>query len=140
VKRLELSGFNEFEDIRRLVSAAPKLTWLDVGKRGTNSIHNRANPNIMFNVVEWATLLSQLLELTAFHGIRFFYEAAEGDPNALTLSERSRIRKNDEVAAVLSWKCPKLRRVDHWEEHSGKLIVLIRDGDKVKWEVRRCKT
>lgn len=33
VTRIELSGWNEMEDVRRLAECLPKLTWLDVGKR-----------------------------------------------------------------------------------------------------------
>ena len=90
--------------------------------------------------VEWTELLSNLSDLTTFHGIRFFYEVSTADPVATVgVSDRSRIRKNDEIASVLAWKCPKLRRLDHWEEGSGKVIVLLRDGEKVKYEVRRVK-
>lgn len=89
-------------------------------------------------------MLAQLPELTAFHGARFFYEVAEGLGQAAlssaTISDRSRIKKNDEVASVLAWKCPKLRRLDHWDENGGKVVVLLRDDDKAKWEVRRVKT
>jgi len=62
--------------------------------------------------------------------------------------DRSRIRKNDEVAGVFAWKCPKLRRLDYWEEGAGKVIVLIKDGQEravggekegVRWEVRRAR-
>ncbi len=83
-------------------------------------------------------------ELTTFHGIRFFYEVACTDSSApsapvLSLSDRSRVRKNDEVASVLAWKCPKLRRLDHWDDASGRIIVLIRDAERVRYEVRRIK-
>ena len=79
-------------------------------------------------------------ELSTFHGARFFYEVSVTDPTApLTLSDRSRVRKNDEVASRLAWKCAKLRRLDHWDEGSGKIIVLLRDGEKVRYEVRRVK-
>ena len=72
------------------------------------------------------------------------------------------MRKNDEIAGVLAWKCKKLRRLDHWDESGGKIIVLLRDHEhggthgeevvlndkerlsstatKVRWEVRRLKT
>jgi len=68
------------------------------------------------------------------------------------------MRKNDEIAGVLAWKCKKLRRLDHWDESGGKIIVLVRDHEhgeevgsidkerltstatKVRWEVRRLKT
>jgi hypothetical protein len=30
--------------------------------------------------------------------------------HTLSMMERSRMRKNDEIAGVLAWKCPKLRR------------------------------
>ena len=91
--------------------------------------------------VEWATLLSPLSELATFHGVRFFYEVSSTDPSGpITTSERSRLRKNEEIASMLAWKCPKLRRLDHWEEASMRVIVLIRDGEKVRYEVRRTKT
>ena len=89
---------------------------------------------------EWIALLSSLNELTTFHGVRLFYEVSATDPNApMTLSERSRLRKNEEIASTLVWKCAKLRRVDHWEDGSGKVVILVRDGEKAKYEVRRVK-
>ena len=86
-------------------------------------------------------MLTQLPDLVAFHGVRFFYEVSEGCQGnpSISLSDRSRVRKNDEVASVLTWKCPKLRRVDHWDENSAKIIVLLKEGDKIRWEVRRVK-
>ena len=91
--------------------------------------------------MEWATLLSPLSELATFHGVRFFYEVNSTGPSGpITTSERSRLRKNEEIASMLAWKCPKLRRLDHWEEASMKVVVLIRDGEKVRYEVRRTKT
>ncbi|KAJ7277458.1 hypothetical protein C8J57DRAFT_1309327, partial [Mycena rebaudengoi] len=83
------------------------------------------------NAAEWVQLLAGLPELATFYGVRFFYEV--------------RVRKNDEVAGVLAWKCVKLKRVDHWEEGGGKVVVLVRDGErergaeKVRWEIRRVK-
>ena len=41
---------------------------------------------------------------------------------SMYMIERSRLQKNDEIADVIAWECPKLR-VDHWEEKTGKLIV-----------------
>ena len=80
-------------------------------------------------------------ELTTLHGIRFFYEVACTDSSAaaLSLSDRSRTRKNDEVASVLAWKCSKLRRLDHWDDTPGRIIVLVRDAERVRYEVRRTK-
>ena len=43
------------------------------------------------------------------------------------MMKHSRIRKNDEVAGALAWKCPKLRRVDYWEEGVEKVVVLLRE-------------
>lgn len=34
VRRLELAGWNEMEDVRRLAECVPRLVWLDIGKRG----------------------------------------------------------------------------------------------------------
>ncbi|KAJ7180580.1 hypothetical protein C8R46DRAFT_1069873 [Mycena filopes] len=142
VRRIELAGWSEMEDIRRLAEVAPSLVWLDIGKKGAS----RGPP--VSNAAEWALLLAGLPELTTFHGVRFFYEVAatsSGTSANLTMADRSRVRKNDEVAGVLAWKCTKLRRVDHWEEGGGKVVVLVRDGEreraaeKVRWEVRRVK-
>jgi len=156
VRRIELSGWNEMDDIRRLIECAPGLTWLDVGKKGAHAPQpgkDKANV-VVTNTVEWATLLAELPELAAFHGVRFFFEVSgqAALPGVLptsthiSMADRSRIRKNDEVAAVLAWKCAKLRRVDHWEEGAGKVIVLVKDSperanekEKVRWEVRRVK-
>ena len=147
IKRLDLAAYTELEDIRRLAECVPKLAWLDVGKKANSNV----NMNVtVSNVVDWAELLTQLPELTTFHGVRFFYEvtdaaaiaAATNSSSAssnMSLSDRSRVRKNDEVASVLAWKCPKLRRLDHWDENSGKVIVLLKDGEKVRWETRRVK-
>ncbi|RDB18635.1 hypothetical protein Hypma_014654 [Hypsizygus marmoreus] len=154
VRRIELSGWNEMEDIRRLIDSSPGLTWLDIGKKGGAAAQPKASAAVT-NTVEWATLLSDLPDLAAFHGVRFFYEvspqAAQPSVTAtsthISMTDRSRIRKNDEVAAVLAWKCSKLRRLDHWEEGVGKVIVLAKDSpdrpnekEKVRWEVRRVKS
>jgi hypothetical protein len=34
VSRIELAGWNEMEDLRKLLECVPKLSWLDVGNRG----------------------------------------------------------------------------------------------------------
>jgi hypothetical protein len=36
VSRVELAGWNEMEDLRRLLECVPKLSWLDVGNRGSS--------------------------------------------------------------------------------------------------------
>lgn len=43
VSRVELAGWNEMEDLRRLLECIPKLSWLDVGNRGSSGpILNKA--------------------------------------------------------------------------------------------------
>ena len=79
--------------------------------------------------------MSGLPELTELHGVQFFYEFTEGIGSH---SDRSRIKKNDEVASMLAWKCPKLKKVDY-VENSGKVVVLGKEGDRLKWEVKRSK-
>jgi hypothetical protein len=81
-------------------------------------------------------VLSLLPELVTLHGVRFFYDVPS-DP--FNVSERSRVKKNDGTASILAWRCPKLRRLDHWDETSGRVIVLIREDDKVRYEVRKIK-
>ena len=159
LKRIELSGWSEMDDIRRLVECVPGLTWLDIGKKTANGgplVKDKFAP--VNNPVEWTILLSALPELTTFHGIRFFYFVADGimarkmDEVSVSASDRSRIRKNDEIASLLAWRCPKLRSVDYWDDTAGRVIVLVRssgacingnatpDEKKVGWEVRRVKT
>ncbi|KAG9308872.1 hypothetical protein JVU11DRAFT_11331 [Chiua virens] len=99
---------------------------------------------IATNVAEWAMVLAPLKELTTFVGVKFFYEVstltlASSSSTSLSPSELSRVRKNDKVAGVLGNKCPKLRRLDHWEDAGGKVIVLSKDGNEVRWEVKRVK-
>ncbi|KAL1941806.1 hypothetical protein VTO73DRAFT_6806 [Trametes versicolor] len=147
VRRLELAGWNDMEDVKRLAECVPRLTWLDLGKKEGAANGAAAGPaskvaqpaNVSSHFTEWANVLANFSELTTFHGVRFFYEVATSDGAVLSLSDRSRVRKNDEVAAVLAWKCPKLRRVDHWEDGAGKVLVLVRDAEKVRYEVRRIK-
>lgn len=130
VKRLELKGWHEIEDIRRVAEATPRLVWLDTGKKLTGA------PGIINNTVEWANTLSGLPELTTFHGVKFFHEAPQ---TATDHADRSKIRRNEEVSSLLAWKCTKLRRLDHWEDNSSKVIILLREKDGVKWDVRRVK-
>jgi hypothetical protein len=158
LKRIELAGWSEMEDIRRLVECVPGLTWLEVGKKclgtnviGSSNLKDKTAPAI--NIVEWALLLSALPELTTFHGVRFFYfvpDAVLSHRLEASASDRSRIKKNDEIASLLVWKCPKLRCIDYWDDTPGRVIVLLRnlgegvgngngDDKKVGWEVRRVK-
>jgi len=160
VRRVELVGWTgDMEEVKRLVECVPGLTWLDLGRRagGTGSGaamdvrgdaqgFSRMRADAHANITEWSALLSALPHLTTFHGLSLFYAVASSssfalsDPlNPLSTSERSRLRKNEEIASVLGWKCPRLRRVDHWEEGVGKVVVLLREGEKVRWEVRRVK-
>ncbi|KAK1224019.1 hypothetical protein PQX77_013080 [Marasmius sp. AFHP31] len=143
VKRIELVGWNEMEDIKRLVDSAPKLVWLDVGKRknpGACSVTSTcvSASSTTAHALDWANLLCGLPELTTFHGVKFFYEAST---TSTSPADRSKVRKNDENASVLAWKCPKLRRLDYWDDSPGvgKVVVLVKEGRDVKWEVRRVK-
>jgi hypothetical protein len=158
------------EDIRRLLPSIPNVQHLSLGKRVGNMGRRTSDKTIgeTSNTIEWIDLLSTLPDLSTLHGVKFFYEVPtatefrSSDLSVATKSpfvvpqltqmstmERSRMRKNDEVAGVLAWKCSKLRWVDHWEEGSGKIIHLVRDHcgsvgdagkDKVRWEVKRLKS
>jgi hypothetical protein len=195
VKRIELEGWGDLDDIKMLALCVPKLTWLDIGRRlrpANGSSVTNANTGIggggrgqaqapVMNIVEWTEVLSGFEELTTFHGVKFFYEISPSAlPNILStndaststnlpptphphvnnphltisMTDRSRIKKNDEIAGVLAWKCPKLRKVDHWDSagtSGGRVIVLFRDSDfgpeggeaslnKVRWDVRRVRS
>ncbi|KAF8958861.1 hypothetical protein BDZ97DRAFT_1906380 [Flammula alnicola] len=197
IRRIELVGWHDMEDVKKLTSCVPNVQHLDVGRRMGAAAHRNAGAEKgvvgpATNIIEWTELLATLPELVTMHGVKFFYEVSSapmggsivvssnsaasswsGAPNGhsggagardsspmtniasfsknqshMSMMERSRMRKNDEIAGVLAWKCPKLRRVDHWEEGSPKVIVLLKEHadeagkereSKVRWEVRRMK-
>lgn len=162
VKRIEMIGWSDMEDVRKLAECIPKVAWLDVGKklgagqssstRDTVPASSKAMNTSNTNVPEWANILAVLPDLTTFHGIKFFYEvsaltlaniASSSTPSSsanLPASELSRVRKNENIANVLASKCSKLRRVDCWDDAGGKAVVLVRDGGNVRLEVRRVKS
>ena len=218
IRRIEMVGWHDMEDVKKLTACIPNVQHLDLGRRlggTTGNSRHVSNPEKgvaaapVTNMVEWAELLATLPDLMSIHGVKFFYEVSsiasttstaspasnnittysngqtpssilgsnfdrdtipifqpfhaskQGHPQSqmlLSKMERSRMRKNDEIAGVLAWKCKKLRRLDHWDESGdGKIIVLLRDHEhggeevglddkerltstKVRWEVRRLKT
>lgn len=155
------------EDVKRLVDCIPKLTWLDIGKKiGPGGVYPRevtplglnvtkaVTGSISTNVAEWADILSVLPDLNTFHGIKFFYKVsplalsalasssthAHSSSSHLPASELSRVRKNESVASMLASKCPKLRRVDCWDDAGGgKAVMIAREGGDMRLEVRRVK-
>jgi hypothetical protein len=142
VSRVELAGWNEMEDLRKLLECVPKLSWLDVGNRGPYGPNLNKATNV-YNANEWATMLSLVPEITTFYGVKLFQQVPilpvnEKEP-ILGVSDRSKVKKNEETASLLAWKCPKLRRLEHWEDGGSKVIVLLRDDGKVKYQVRRIK-
>ncbi|KAF8806488.1 hypothetical protein BYT27DRAFT_7191043 [Phlegmacium glaucopus] len=223
IRRIEMVGWHDMDDIKKLIACIPNVQYLDVGKRLGGAAATQRHVSSpekgvaapATNMAEWAELLATLPDLTSMHGVKFFYEVSsvtsttntpsntnnntaysngqapistpglniirdaspvsqsahtskQGHTHtqmSLSMMERSRMRKNDEIAGVLAWKCKKLRRLDHWDESSGKVIVLLRDHEhghvgggmhgedvgigkekltsttaKVRWEVRRLKT
>ncbi|KAF5309721.1 hypothetical protein D9611_014933 [Ephemerocybe angulata] len=183
MSRVELGGWHDMDDIRKLASALPGLTYLDVGRR-LGSLGAREASQVVTNLEEWLDVLEKLGELRALHGVKMFYEissinlpanahstsisTSNSTPSAMistanslggvdltvaakiqsqmSLMDRSRIKKNDWTASMLVWRCPKLRRVDHWEDGTSKVVMLTRvpagngDDSKVRWEVRRVKS
>jgi hypothetical protein len=63
VKRIELAGWREMEDIKRLVDCVPHLTWLDVGKKivasGTAINSGKVAPLVHTNVVSLLYICAQ---------------------------------------------------------------------------------
>jgi hypothetical protein len=167
VKRVEMVGWSDIDDIKKLADRVPKISWLDIGKKlgvaacgtsreiipSTSNSVKTANNTINTNVVDWANALSILPDLTTFHGIKFFYEVSSlalastasstmhspACSSRLPASELSRVRKNENIASVLASKCPKLRRFDCWDDIAGKVIVFVREGGAVRLEVRKVK-
>ncbi|KAG2002208.1 hypothetical protein CC2G_004419 [Coprinopsis cinerea AmutBmut pab1-1] len=230
IKRVELGGWHDMDDLRKLAKSVPGITYLDLGKRlGVGNAQRAGAVAPVTNMEEWLEVLVDLPELRALHGVKFFYEvsalngasgpvlaagttsvspisaptssslashshsydssisttdhqhlaSSSKSPTAhsqtqltlaqMSLMDRSRMKKNDWMASMLVWRCPKLRRVDHWETSdgsgSGKIIILtrtrasangsggvpldvagvtegetmIKEGAMVKWEVRRVR-
>jgi hypothetical protein len=167
VKRVEMVGWSDIEDVKKLTESVPKLSWLDLGKKlgvgvgreimpPTSHSTKSANNTINTNVVEWANILSVLPDLTTFHGIKFFYEVSplalatlasssththsSASSSHLPASELSRARKNENIASILASKCPKLRRVDCWDDTTGRAVVFVREAGEVRLEVKRVKS
>jgi len=142
ISRVELEGWSEMEDLRKLLECVPKLSWLDVGNRGPFG-HTLNKATNVYNANEWATMLTLVPEITTFYGVKLFQQVPivpvnEKEP-ILGVSDRSKVKKNEETASLLAWKCPKLRRLEHWEDGGSKVIVLLREDGKVKYQVRRMK-
>lgn len=138
-KNLGAGAYKATQDVIPLTSSHSKAT--------TATIHT--------NVVDWGNVLSLLPDLSTFHGIKFFYEIScitlstlykstihthshSSLSSHLPASELSRVRKNENVASVLTSKCQKLRRLDCWDD-VGKAVFLVRDGGDVRIEVKRVK-
>ncbi|KZP05079.1 hypothetical protein FIBSPDRAFT_1054303 [Athelia psychrophila] len=118
VRRVELAGWNEVEDVKRLAECVPGVSWLDVGKslkagraagsatNSTSTHKTRDSGGGPVNVGEWAGVLGAMPELTTFHGVKFFYEvsalAMSYSTANLPASEMSRVRKNESIAGVLA--------------------------------------
>lgn len=171
IKRVELAGWHDMDDVKSLAKSIPGVNYLDLGKRlgvGSRDPGRFSAPSApVTNIEEWLDVLEGLTELKALHGIKFFYEVSAlnapsgptliagttslasagsstanstlaGDSSALglkpfgnsndhmSLMDRSRTKKNDWMASMLVWRCPKLRRVDHWDPSESKVIVLTR--------------
>jgi hypothetical protein len=156
VKRVEMVGWSDIEDVKKLAECFPKVSWLDLGKKygvgvggssrdipPTANSPKAVNNSVNTNVADWASVLSLLPDLTTFHGIKFFYEVsplALASSSHLPASELSRVRKNENIASMLASKCTKLRRVDCWDDAAGKAVVFVREGGEVRLEVRKVKT
>jgi len=88
-------------------------------------------------------MLALAPEIATFYGVKLFQQVPivpvnEQEP-ILGVSDRSKLKKNEETASLLAWRCPKLRRLEHWEDGGSKVIVLLREDGKVKYQVRRTK-
>ena len=86
-------------------------------------------------------MLTLVPEITTFYGVKLFQQVPivpiNGNEPILGVSDRSEVKRNDENASLLAWKCPKLRRLEHWEDGGSKVIVLLREDGKVKYQIRR---
>jgi len=120
------------DDLRKLLACVPKLTWLDVGDPRTSEYTPNKGVKAYKEDV-WATLLQLVPEIATFFGIKLFHPV----PSVIvTESDRSKKKKNQEIASRLASKCKKLRRLDHWEDGRSKVIILSREDGGEKYRVR----
>lgn len=198
IRCVELGGWHDMDDLRKLAKSIPGITYLDLGKRlGVNNAQRVGAVAPVTNLEEWLEILDDLQELRALHGVKLFYEVgalnaatgpvlpahsisttpvSSGSPwsattvtttsthttapstmhstsestvvgatkvhqptqistEKMSLMDRSRMKRNDCTASMLAWRCPKLRKVDHWDATwdgnggtatHGKVIVLTR--------------
>ena len=62
ISRIELAGWNEMEDLRKLLECVPKLSWLDVGNRDPyGPISNKAT-----NVYNAVSIIPQFFEMSEY--------------------------------------------------------------------------
>ncbi|KAF9789886.1 hypothetical protein BJ322DRAFT_1105756 [Thelephora terrestris] len=136
ISRVELAGWKEMDDLRKLLDCVPKLTWLDVGNRRTSEYTPNKAVNA-FNADDWATLLQRVPEIKTFFGVKLFSPVPTVEKcSILSVSDRSKVKKNKETASRLASRCKKLRRLDHWDDGGSKVIILSREGNE-KYQVKR---
>ncbi|KAH7100285.1 hypothetical protein BKA62DRAFT_706582 [Auriculariales sp. MPI-PUGE-AT-0066] len=116
LRRIELRGISGTKVLKALAAVAPRLNWLDVAEGRVDSI----TANIA-SAAGWVEALSLFPGLTTFHGACFFSEVAFVGGGIPVLADKQTARRNDETAALLAIKCPKLQE------------------EKVKWVVMRTR-
>jgi hypothetical protein len=72
--RVELGGWHDMDDVRKLASSLPSLTYLDFGKRLNVNTNRGRVVGLITNLEEWLEVLLTLPELRALHGVKPFYE------------------------------------------------------------------
>jgi hypothetical protein len=138
LRKLELRFFESLVFIRKIADMFTFLTWLQVPsvnyiqayKTATHhrvqTVRYHIRSSGVFEAAktkfgnmlqdEWINILRFFRNLEVFHGVSFFSDPSTEPPNG-----------NDEMAQYLVKTNPKLRRVDHWDTMSNKVVVLIRE-------------
>lgn len=104
------------QDIAPIHAAAPWLTWLDMGS-SPDWVDGPGERKI------WLREVTRYTSLQVLHGAKLF---------------ASRNPANEGIARDLMEACPKLQRVDAWEDaEPGSYIALFRDlKGHSRWEIR----
>jgi len=114
LRKLELRFFDSLVFIRKIAGMFTFLTWLQVPAVSYTQAYKAAT-NHRVETEEWIYVLRFFRNLEVFHGVSFFNDPTETSND------------NDQMARRLVNNNPKLRRVDHWDAMSDKVVILIKE-------------
>lgn len=75
--------------------------------------------------------------IETFFGVKLFRQIPDIPVDDMGASDRSKAKRNAEIASNLARQCLKLRRLQHWEDGGSKIIVLLRRDPERRYKVVR---